>query len=326
MSILKFTVGGILLFLPCFSMVYGQELPVFNQYFFNEFLINPAAAGSDGYTTICLTADEQMTGIKGAPKTHSINFQTRLYNNSFIRRDVPVRRKYKHAQRRGRVGLGANILYDWNGIFERTSGKFSYAYHITVRASQFSFGLALKLSYLGINEKRMVLSETSSYLEDKDINVLISPDYTAGIYYSSKQLNVGISVDNLMQSAISYTSYPSSHNFKRVVNITAGYRSQLNSNFMIEPSFYFRTANFDSYQFDVGLRTFYKDDFWFGASYKTGNIISYLGGVKINRIYIGYLYNNCGSALSKYTYGNYELMIALKLGDNSRRYRWLRRY
>ena len=48
--------------------------------------------------------------------------------------------------------------------------------------------------------------------------------------------------------------------------------------------------------------------------------------MKINRFFIGYSYDYSATALSYYSYGTHELMIALKLGDNTRRYRWIERY
>ncbi len=34
----------------------GQQLPIYSQYLYNKFLINPAVAGSEGFTSVNLTA------------------------------------------------------------------------------------------------------------------------------------------------------------------------------------------------------------------------------------------------------------------------------
>ena len=44
-------------------------LPLYSQYLYNKFLINPAHAGSDGYTSLNLTVREQWVGYAGAPRT-----------------------------------------------------------------------------------------------------------------------------------------------------------------------------------------------------------------------------------------------------------------
>lgn len=58
--------------------VKAQQLPVYSQYTFNKFLLNPATAGIDGNTTISLLAREQWVGFKGTPKTHAITMDSRL--------------------------------------------------------------------------------------------------------------------------------------------------------------------------------------------------------------------------------------------------------
>jgi hypothetical protein len=55
---------------------------------------------------------------------------------------------------------------------------------------------------------------------------------------------------------------------------------------------------------------------------------SYIGtiGIKLNTFYVGYSYDYNANGLTYYSSGTHELMLALKLGDNVRRYRWMERY
>jgi hypothetical protein len=59
------------------NLALGQQLPLYSQYLYNKFLINPAVAGSDGYTSFNLTAREQWIGFSGAPRTVSFSMQTK---------------------------------------------------------------------------------------------------------------------------------------------------------------------------------------------------------------------------------------------------------
>lgn len=102
------------------SVSFGQQLPNYSQYMMNGFLLNPAIAGNDGYTSVNLTAREQWLGISTAPRTHAISFQTRLLKTSYISRSTSVRRKITRPSRQGRVGLGGYIFNDKNGIIDRT--------------------------------------------------------------------------------------------------------------------------------------------------------------------------------------------------------------
>jgi len=49
-------------------------------------------------------------------------------------------------------------------------------------------------------------------------------------------------------------------------------------------------------------------------------------GAKFSRIYLSYAFDYTLSSIQRYSLGSHEINIALKLGDNARRYRWLIRY
>ena len=74
----------ILLLLIPGNIVFAQQLPLYSQYLYNKFLINPAVAGSDGYTSLNLTAREQWVGYYGAPQTFSFSGQGRVLKRSYI--------------------------------------------------------------------------------------------------------------------------------------------------------------------------------------------------------------------------------------------------
>src|SRR4030066_1126498 len=71
---------SITLFILLFSFrIVAQQLPRFSQYYFNEFLINPAIAGYDGRTIVNLSARKQWLGFSDyTPQTALVSAQTRL--------------------------------------------------------------------------------------------------------------------------------------------------------------------------------------------------------------------------------------------------------
>jgi len=97
-----------------------QQAPNYSQYTFNKFLINPATAGYEGYTTISLVAREQWIGFQGTPKTHSLSIDSRLLRNSFISKNASVRKKKRLSSRSGRVGWAANVFNDHTGTLDKT--------------------------------------------------------------------------------------------------------------------------------------------------------------------------------------------------------------
>ena len=131
----------------------AQQLPVYSQYTFNKFLLNPATAGSDGYTTISLVAREQWVGFKGTPKTHALTIDSRLLRNSFISRNASVRKKKRLSSRSGRIGWAGHVFNDHFGQLDRTGIEGTYAYHLTIDEGQLSFGLSGVFYQFKINKR-----------------------------------------------------------------------------------------------------------------------------------------------------------------------------
>jgi len=315
-----------LLLLPGIT-VSAQQLPLYSQYMMNEFLINPATAGYDGYTSFNLTAREQWVGLEGAPMTHSFSWQTRLLKRSFIIRQRTPKKKVFVPSRSGRVGLGGSVYNDHYGLIDRTGLQFTYAYHIFIRNTQLSFGLtgsAYQFRFTG----NFMPQDTDVFLMGLKRSVFV-PDAGVGIFVLNYRYYAGISADQLMQSYIKIdnTKGLSNYRLKRVYYFTAGYHGIFpNPDYEFEPSILFKTTTLFKPQLDISAKIYYKDDYWVGLSYRTDNSIILLGGVRFNHFYIGYAFDYNFTNITRYTYGSHELMLALKLGDSARRYRWLLRY
>lgn len=102
------------------NLVFGQQLPVYSQYLYNKFLINPSIAGSDGYTSFSLTAREQWVGYEGAPRTFSFAVQSRILKKSYSLKKGNGKRQGYRPKGDGKVGLGGHIFTDRNGLIQRT--------------------------------------------------------------------------------------------------------------------------------------------------------------------------------------------------------------
>jgi len=69
------------------SSLKAQQLPIYSQYLLNGFMVNPAMAGYDGYTTINATSRQQWMGFKEAPQTYSASWQTRLFRKEKVQEE-----------------------------------------------------------------------------------------------------------------------------------------------------------------------------------------------------------------------------------------------
>ncbi|MEA1887632.1 MAG: type IX secretion system membrane protein PorP/SprF [Bacteroidota bacterium] len=322
----------ILLYIACVILAAtssAQQLPLYSQYLFNMYLINPAVAGSDGYTSFNLTAREQWVGYSGAPRTYSFSYQTRLLKRSYIIKSGGGRRKSFKPGRDGKVGLGGYVFSDRNGLIHRTGLQATYAYHTWIYGgTQLSFGLSATAFHFRIDEEKV-------RFEDPDDPVLYSnlrqgvfiPDANFGVYILNYRYNVGFSIEQLFQSYIKLGN-PSYENLSllRHYYLFGSYSFPIDTRSEVQPNFIFRMSEQFKPQVDAGIRYSFMDDFWAGLSYRSGNIIITTIGARWNDLYFGYSFDYSFSEIQNYTYGSHEFMIAFKLGSTSRRYRWLDRY
>jgi hypothetical protein len=77
---------------------------------------------------------------------------------------------------------------------------------------------------------------------------------------------------------------------------------------------------------DIGFTYIYDQRFWAGLSYRTAGAIIGNVGFKYEKFFFGYAFDFTLQEIQKVTYGTHEITLALKLGDNTRRYRWWDRY
>ena len=344
------TYRNIILFFPLlFVFVFAfnfqakaQQLPIYSQYWMNKFLLNPAIAGHEGYTAVNLTVREQWVGLPDAPETYAITGQTRLLKNSYISRNASIRKRNRAMSRSGRVGYGGYIFSDNNGIFNKTGMQGTYAYHLTLRRSQLSFGLSGILYQYKINKDN--IKTFDDYASDlklinaKDKSIIFDANF--GSYYSDRNLYAGFSVLNLFESFINLTPSTPDYKLERNYLFMAGYRYDIIDFLFVEPAALLKASEKAVVQLDLGINTYIKEDYWVGIAYRTGSgnrishvslegrgsSINFFGGARVDKYYFGYCFDYTLSSIGSKTLGSHEITIAAKFGDSARRYRWLNRY
>jgi type IX secretion system PorP/SprF family membrane protein len=319
----------ILLFFLIVNLTFGQQLPLYSQYLYNKYLINPAVAGSDGYTSISLTAREQWVGYSGAPRTFSFSWQTRMLKKSFILKQTRVKREVFRPKSDGKVGLGGYVFSDKNGLIQRTGFQVSYAYHMWLQHStQLSFGLGFTGYYYKIDEKQISFEDPNEpWLNNNLRRGVFVPDVTFGVYLLNPRYSFGFSADQLSEAAakIGGPAYKDL-TVNRQYYLFGSYDISPAINTIIQPSFLLKMSEQLKPQLDIGATYIFNQGFWAGLAYRTSGALIANIGVKYQNMFFGYAYDYTLQEIQTITYGTHELTVALKFGDNSRRYRWLDRY
>jgi type IX secretion system PorP/SprF family membrane protein len=253
------------------NLTFGQQLPLFSQYLYNKFLINPAVAGSDGYTSVSLTAREQWVGYSGAPRTFSFSWQTRMLKKSFILKQTRVKRAVYRPKSDGRVGFGGYIFSDKNGLIQRTGFQVAYAYHMWLQKNtQLSFGLAFTGYYYKIDETQINFEDPNEpWLNNNLRRGIFVPDLTFGVYLLNANYSLGFSADQLTEASAKIGG-PAYKNFSmsRQYYLFGSYDFSLSGNTIIQPSFLLKMSEQIKPQADIGATYIYNQGF--GSGWLTG--------------------------------------------------------
>jgi type IX secretion system PorP/SprF family membrane protein len=307
----------------------GQQLPLYSQYNYNKFLINPAVAGSDGFTSFNLTAREQWVGYSGAPRTFSVSGQGRILKKGFKIKQGRNNHSVLKAGTDGRIGLGGTIFSDRNGLIQRTGIQASYSYHLWIQSTtQLSFGLSLNGYHLKLNEQEVAFENPNDPILLTDLRKgIFVPDLTFGVYLLNYRYNLGFSADQLLEAkakigSSGYRNYV----MKRQYYLFGSCDFDAGDNSVIQPSFLFQVSEQLKPMADIGASYIMKHDFWTGLAYRTSGALIANVGFRYNNLYFGYSFDFTLSEIQKVTYGTHEISVAMKFGDSSRKFRWLDRY
>jgi type IX secretion system PorP/SprF family membrane protein len=322
-----------LLIVGGFTAGYAQQQPLYSQYMLNTFLVNPAVAGAEGLTAFNLTAREQWAGYAEGPSTYAVSAQTRILKTSFRNRSRLIKSRARKRRPSGRIGLGAFIYNDNNARVRRTGFQGTYAYHIYMRDVQLSFGASLSAYQFRVNVTPNDTYDPNVYdplIIAGKVNQKISPDANVGFMVSTEKYYAGVSATSLFQSSIQFGGGNPNDSYRilRQYYLIGGYRIEpYKSNFAIEPSMLLTFTERRSMSTDINVKVYYRQDYWAGISFRTVGAMVMMFGTRYQQFTFGYAFDynfNDISSLSRA--GSHELMIGYKIGDSTRRYRWLNRF
>ena len=337
-------VAFFLLILFAVGKVNAQQLPAFSQYKLNYFMLNPAAAGSEGYTGFNLTIKDYWMGLSDInQRTYAASGETRLLKRNIDVTSGLFGKTKMQTQRTGRVGLGGFLYNDQNAAVSRTGGQFAYAYHIHMAGSQLSLGLAASFFQYKIDKDALVFGPNP---EDNEIGLndaryaSFNPDFSIGAYYMGYPYYVGVSCEQLLQSVIKFgkinTNIEEEYRMQllRQYYLMGGYQFTFYKDYAIEPSMLFK-INEKRFvqQVDITCKFLYREQYWGGLTYRTlggvdkmSGAIILLGGVKVNEFFFGISWDYTLNSIRNYNIGTFEFLVALRLGSSARKLKWKDRF
>ncbi len=272
----------ILLVMLSMNFSNAQQLPIYSQYMFNPYLMNPAYAGVKDYYEAIANYRYQWVGITDAPRTYilSVNGPHKTKN----------------------IGLGGAIFADVVGPTSRIAAYGSYAYHLNLGSSKLSLGLSAGLLQFRVDGQKITLV-----------------DFSMGAFWYNKNMYAGLSIPQFMNNKVNFydTNTQTLSNLSRHYFLTFGYKYEVNSDWMVEPQVLVKYVWPVQAQFTIGAKVVYRDFIWGGVSIRTQDAVSALVGYKTNndKLYFGYAYDFTTTNIQNYSSGTHELMIAAKFNN-----------
>lgn len=304
----------ICIFLSISKKTYAQELPIYSQYMFNEYLINSAYGGTYYFTPVFVNHRNQWIGFgDSAPQTSSFSLHSAIGKKS---------------------ALGTSMIYDKTGPINRTQLEMSYGYHIVLGNRN---NLVLSMALSGTwNMLQFTYQENSTYSEMTsgiidNINQTnensSDADVNFGMILLHNYFDIGFSVRNLLAPEPNQASEIDKINRVKYILIHGSFLGANNENSPIGiiPSFTMRKMGIISYnslfQLDLNMKVVYKNRIWTGISYRTHEqAISALIGLNTPRAFFGYSYDiGASTNLGSYHNGSHNIAICLKLVNKKKR-------
>ena len=265
----------------------AQQQAMFTQYMFNGLAINPAYAGSHESISATALARVQWVGIEGAPRTQTFS----------VHSPIPGKN----------IGLGAFFAHDELGVTEQNTLYLSYAYRMKMSKGTLALGIqgglrssSINYSDLGVNDPNLQSNISES-----------SPNFGAGLFYSTERFYAGASVPVLMNNEIGSgdNSDVQSQQIRHFF-LTAGYVFDLSPVLKLKPSTLIKSVSGAPIEMDINANLIINDLVWFGLSYRSGDSIDLLFDLQINpQLRFGYAYDYTLSDLGQVNTGTHEFMI-----------------
>jgi type IX secretion system PorP/SprF family membrane protein len=279
----------------------AQQEPMLSQYMFNGLFLNPAYAGSHDNFSATMLYRKQWAGFNGAPQTAIASVDGPLLDH--------------------KMGLGLIISNDCIGVTNQTDVYGNYSYHIkTGNTSHLAFGIKAGFSQYTARLNDLVYwdQEDKVFMDNRSSALLMKAGF--GMYYYAPKFYAGFSIPSLL--AYDPTRYFSfdvnqSSNVRRHYFVTSGYIFNITPDFMLKPSVLLKYEASAPFQADLNLNLLYKDRYWLGFSYRTGDAVVIMAELQATkRLRIGYAYDMTLSELNNYSFGTHEIMLGYEFGKD----------
>ena len=300
----------------CISVLaFSQQEAQYSNYQMNNFMLNPAVAGTYTFWNIKMGYRTQWVSMPGGPKTMFTTFHGPVHHPDATKR---VRRKMAHH------GIGGSIYSDRAGAIQYNGVNGTYSFHIILnRELTLSVGASLGVKEFRLDGSQLEFVQTVD--DPKITNSTYStfkPDGNLGFWlYNRERMFFGASARQVLNRKIDFQSGNA---------VIGNDDSRMNIHYFITSGYLFdisRKLSFISslmvqFNYPAPVQVDLNGTFWFDKQIGIGLSYRHLDALYLifdylykDRWEFGYAFDYTLSELTRYNSGTHEIIVGLRLGE-----------
>ena len=287
---------GIALLISLSLPVSAQQLPLYSEYMFNTFEINPAYAGAKEAVQITSMFRKQWTGFKSAPQS------------TFLSVDMPIPDK--------RIGLGIKIVDDRDEVSKTVGAQGAYSYRVPLGDySTLALGLQAGATNFKSDFTKVDVIDPNDPAFSQAVNA-VNVNFGTGIFFNTESFFVGLSLPNLVRHDLKKNDSGNLSGMKQNMHIylNTGYVFFLNKDFVFKPSVLVRGLVGSPVSVDVNANMWVADMVSLGVSYRNKSALVGIVNLRmLSSMYMGYAYDHSISRLNIIAKGSHEVILRYEI-------------
>lgn len=271
---------------------YSQLDPLYNQYLFNQSMINPAYTGINDVFNATAISRLQWTGLEGAPVTNTLNLSSSFLFN--------------------KVGAGLLLVQDTYGINSNLEVQMAYSYRIEWLGNVLSFGLQAGYINYTYNYDKLNLEVTDPALLDVNDDVK-KTNFGTGVFFKTEHYYIGLSVPRILNAEVQDGDTESTR-YRRHYYVSAGILFDQLLAVKFKPSILLKVVDKQPASIDLNAQVLLKEVLWIGTTLRNFNALGLTSQMELmDRLRLGYSFEFPLNTLSANNFGSHELMVSFDL-------------
>ncbi|MBK6266509.1 PorP/SprF family type IX secretion system membrane protein [Marivirga sp. S37H4] len=282
------------------NRVVAQDLPVYNQFYFNPFLYNPAFLGINEGTEINSVYRQQWLGIEDAPINSSFTLQHTGNSN---------------------VSLGLTLQYESAVLLQKNAFLITYGYKLPLgHEHSLSFGISGGIGRYGLDLSQIDTSDPA--LQGAGSNTYYA-DGNFGFLYDNRRWQLSFAVNNIFDANPYSQDNLSNLKFSNLKSLMGSVSYEFlfnNPSIVFKPYLLYRTGGKDFQQAEAAGVFYYQDKIWAGGAYRyQSNPALFVGFNLLENLKLSYSYEFPPAQFDAVQAGSHELMFSYHIGSKVKR-------